>query len=81
MTKHINVDTLDHIKEIIQMAKVVNMEYHGRPDCKNCILMETIEEVLQPETPEERKKDLHPDRFDPTIETREEFEDRISDEW
>lgn len=38
---------LRELKDILHMQKVVMMEHNGRPDCKNCSLAETIEEVLE----------------------------------
>ena len=43
MTKQ---ELIKHIHDILDMQKVVMMEHHGRPDCKNCSLAETIQELL-----------------------------------
>lgn len=34
------------IKNLIEAAKILNLELHGREDCKNCALMEQLEEML-----------------------------------
>lgn len=48
MTKANTVDEiLIKLKEICDMAEVVQLKYHGRPDCKNCSLLETIREEFK----------------------------------
>jgi radical SAM superfamily enzyme len=34
------------LKDICDVAEVINLERNGRPDCKNCALLETIRETL-----------------------------------
>ena len=34
------------IKALIEAAKKINLELHGREDCKNCALLEQLEEML-----------------------------------
>ena len=34
------------IKNLIEAAKKINLELHGREDCKDCALMEQLEEML-----------------------------------
>lgn len=34
------------IESMLESAKNVNLEFHGREDCKNCSLMEALEEKL-----------------------------------
>lgn len=36
----------DRLQEVLDMNKKVQLEWHGRPDCKNCSLAETIEPIL-----------------------------------
>jgi len=36
----------ESIKALIEAAKILNLELHGREDCKNCALMEQLEEML-----------------------------------
>ena len=50
-TKPIDVeDTLRaKIQEVLDMQKVVMLEHNGRPDCKNCSLAETLQEILNKE--------------------------------
>lgn len=47
MTSNTSDQKIERIKEILQMQKVLMMEHNGRPDCKNCALAETIEEILE----------------------------------
>ena len=34
------------IKALIEVVKTLNLEFYGREDCKNCVLMEQLEEML-----------------------------------
>ena len=43
-------EKLERIKDAITLNKKVHLQYNGRPDCKNCNLMELIEEILEKET-------------------------------
>ena len=43
MTKQ---ELISRIQDILDMQKVVMLENNGRPDCKNCSLAETVQELL-----------------------------------
>ena len=34
------------IKALIEAAKILNLELHGREDCKNCALLEQLETLI-----------------------------------
>lgn len=34
------------LRAICDAAEMINLEHNGRPDCKNCALLETIREKL-----------------------------------
>ena len=36
----------ESIKALIEVVKTLNLEFYGREDCKNCVLMEQLEEML-----------------------------------
>ena len=46
MTK---AELIKAIKALLELSKSVNMQYHGRPDCKSCGLDEGIEALLKKE--------------------------------
>lgn len=33
----------EEVKQLIEKSKEDNLDYHGRPDCKNCSLIEDLE--------------------------------------
>lgn len=35
------------IKTILEAHKIVMLEQNGRPDCKNCVLSEALEKLLE----------------------------------
>ena len=39
-------EKLERIKDAITLNKKLHLQYNGRPDCKNCSLMEVIEGIL-----------------------------------
>jgi hypothetical protein len=39
-------EVLDAVEELCQEAEGVNLEHNGRPDCKNCSLLENLEDKL-----------------------------------
>ena len=47
-------EILERLREILDMQEAVMMQQNGRPDCKNCSLAETIEDlVMKPNTEKE----------------------------
>jgi len=46
---------IDELKMLVDMSKVVNMEKHGRQDCKSCSLQEQLEQIIA----EEQLKDIY----------------------
>lgn len=53
---------LDKIQEVLNMQEKVMLEHNGRPDCKNCSLAETLDEIIQAErnlpTPPRKEEDI-----------------------
>lgn len=43
-------ELIEAIKALLEVNKTVNIEFHGRPDCKNCGLAEDIESLLEKES-------------------------------
>ena len=41
------------IKALLELNKSVNIQFHGRPDCKICGLAEGIESLLEKESSDE----------------------------
>ncbi|HMS92492.1 MAG TPA: hypothetical protein PKC05_03285 [Candidatus Saccharibacteria bacterium] len=39
----------DKLQALVDMSKVVQMERHGRPDCKNCNVAELLQEIIDEE--------------------------------
>ena len=35
------------LKALIKASKKLNLEFHGRPDCKNCSLQEQLAELIK----------------------------------
>ena len=44
--KDIFQQQIEHIKVALNMAKQINLQRNGREDCKNCSLLEVIEEIV-----------------------------------
>lgn len=42
-------ELIQRIQEVLDMDQVVQMEHHGRPDCKNCSVAEVIQELINEE--------------------------------
>lgn len=49
-----NERKLELIQLAIEMQRTLNMQYHGRPDCKSCVLAETIQDILDEEKKDEQ---------------------------
>ena len=41
-----NKKLIDKLQALVDMSKVVQMERHGRPDCKNCNTIEILQERI-----------------------------------
>lgn len=39
-------ELLRRLQELVDVARVVNMEYTGRPDCKACSVLEELERII-----------------------------------
>ena len=46
MTNDTPEQKIEHIKVALNMAKQLNLQRNGREDCKNCSLLEVIEEIV-----------------------------------
>ena len=44
-----NMKLIDKLQALVDMSKVVQMERHGRPDCKNCNVAELLQEIIDEE--------------------------------
>ena len=44
-----NKKLIDKLQALVDMSKVVQMERHGRPDCKNCNTIEILQEIIDEE--------------------------------
>lgn len=44
-----NNQLIQKLQALIDMSKVVQMEQHGREDCKNCNIAEVLQEIIDEE--------------------------------
>ena len=54
MTK---AELIEAIKALLELNKSVNIQFHGRPDCKCCGLAEGIESLLEVDSRDDTKDD------------------------
>lgn len=38
---------IDKLKSLVKASKKLNLETHGREDCKSCTLMENLEVIIE----------------------------------
>ena len=49
---------IDKLQALVKASKMLNLELHGREDCKSCTLQENLEVIIAEEQLKDIKKGL-----------------------